>query len=65
MWQLTAPRFSRYFWWYSSARQKVSAGTTWVTMGFENFFSAVRRAMVAFAVDSCSGEWKKTALRYC
>ena len=32
MWQLAWPRFSRYFWWYSSARQKVCAGSTLVTM---------------------------------
>ena len=32
MWQLACPRFSRYRWWYSSARQKVCAGSTLVTM---------------------------------
>ncbi len=38
IWQETAPRFSRYFWWYSSARQKFCAGTTWVTIGFLKAF---------------------------
>ncbi len=32
MWQLAWPRFSRYLWWYSSARQNVCAGSTLVTI---------------------------------
>src|SRR5262245_14308903 len=35
-WQLDRPRLARYFWWYSSARQKVEAGTTSVTIGRRN-----------------------------
>ena len=56
LWQATAPRFSKYFWWYSSPRQKVCAGTTWVTIGFLKALCSVSRAIVAWAASSCWGE---------
>jgi len=56
MWQIGRPFFSRYRWWYSSARQNVDAAVISVTMGREKRFDACNFAFDARAAASCSGE---------
>ena len=60
--QVARPFLTRYCWWYSSAGQKVVAGTISVESARElrlgsRFDSA--------ATSACSGEWVKIAERYC
>jgi hypothetical protein len=53
--QLDCPRFSRYCWWYSSARQKAPAGVISVTIGLRNLPDACNRSFDAAATACCSG----------
>jgi hypothetical protein len=57
MWQLARPRFSRYCWWYSSARQKVCAGSMAVAMGRRNLPDSSKAFLDLSAAAFCSGVW--------
>ena len=56
MWQLPPPFFWKYFWWYSSARQNVVAGTISVTIGLFSLPDFPSRSMEAVAAVCCAGE---------
>ena len=62
--QWARPRFSRYCWWYSSARQNAEHGAISVTIGRRKRPEVSTSALRGARASSCSASWKKIAERY-